>query len=315
MQERLGETRAAVVENFRLVEMHISRDGDGLSAGARLPARLKSKLGTRGIAEAGGEELLVEPWPPGATEGATVTLEVTRAAWRERGRDRLAKARPTHLDPWPSPNLTSALHARGHVLKPGWPADIAEQWDDAFEQAALGRHAFDAGTLQLMPTPAFVAVDVDGPGLSLTVPALRALAKLIRLWGMGGGIVIDLPASADKAARTAAGETFDTAMKGLHFERTAINGFGLMQIVRPRPGPSILERAQLDRAGAEAVFLLETALADGGTLPIRLKAKAPAIRWLEARPHLLEALRAQTRRQVDLAIDPLLEAPHVETAA
>jgi len=50
--ERLGETRAAVVENFRIVEMHIARDGDGLLAGARLPARLKTRLGARGIAEA-----------------------------------------------------------------------------------------------------------------------------------------------------------------------------------------------------------------------------------------------------------------------
>ena len=270
LSERLGETRAAVVENFRLVEMHIARDGDGLAAGARLPARLKSKLGGRGIGETAGEELLVEPWPSGATEGSTVTLEVTRAAWREPGRDRLAKARPTTLAPWPSPSLASSLHARGAVLKAGWPADIAEQWDDAFEAATLGRFAFEAGVLQLTPTPAFVAVDVDGPGLSLAVPALKALARVIRLWGLGGGIVIDLPASTDKAARTAAADLFDAAMQGVSFERTAINGFGLMQIVRHRPGPSILERAQLDRAGTQAIALLDRAAADPGTGPMRL---------------------------------------------
>lgn len=313
LSERLGETRAALVENFRLVEMHIARDGDGLAAGARLPARLKAKLGGRGIAEVPGEELLVEPWPTGAAEGATVTLEVTRAAWQEHGRDRLAKARPTNLAPWPSPSLASSLHARGAVLKPGWPADIAEQWDDAFEQAGLGRFAFEAGTLQLTPTPAFVAVDADGPGLSLAVPALKALARLIRLWGLGGGIVIDLPASTDKAARTAAADAFDAAMQGLAFERTAINGFGLMQVVRQRPGPSILERAWLDRAGTAAIALLDSALADPGTRPMLLKGRAPVIRWLETRPHLLAELRERSRRQVDLAVDPLLETPHVET--
>lgn len=314
LSERLGETRAAVVENFRLVEMHIARDGDGLSAGARVPARLKSKLGSRGIADAASEELLLEPWPPGATEGATVTLEVTRAAWREPGRDRIAKARPTSLAPWPSPSLASHMHARGHVLKPGWPAEIADQWDDAFEAASLGRFAFDTGTLQLTPTPAFVAVDVDGPGQSLAAPALKALARLIRLWGIGGGIVIDLPASTDKAARTTAADLFDTAMQGLPFERTAINGFGLLQIVRPRPGPSILERAQLDRAGSAAIDLLARAAADPATGPMRLKARAPVIGWLQARPHLLNALADKSRRPVDLAIDPLLETPHVEAA-
>lgn len=313
LSERLGETRAAVVQDFRLIEMHIARDGDGLLAGARLPARLKTKLGGRGMADAAGEELLVEPWPTGATEGATVTLEVTRAAWREHGRDRLAKARPTTLAPWPSPSLASSMHARGAVLKPGWPAEVAEQWDEAFEQAGLGRFAFETGALQLTPTPAFVAVDVDGPGLSLAGPALTALARLIRLWGLGGSIVVDIPAGPDKAARAAAAEAFDARMQGLAFERTAINGFGLLQIVRPRPGPSILERAWLDRAGTAAIGLLERALADPGTQPMRLKARAPVIRWLESRPHLLAELKARSRRQVDLAVDPLLETPDVET--
>lgn len=299
IQHRLGESRAAVIENFRLTDMYIARDGDGLSAGARLPGRLGTKLGTRGIAQAAGEELLVEPWPAGATEGATVTLEVTRAAWRERGRERLAKARPSNLDPWPAPTLESLLHARGHVLKPGWPADVAGQWDDSFEAAQLGRLPFESGSLVLVPTPAFLTVDVDGHGLAMATPALKALASAIRLWGLGGSIVVDLP-TADKEQRTQAAEAFDRAMGKLLFERTAINGFGLMQIVRPRPGPSILERAQLDRAGTEAVELLETALGDRGTGPMRLSAPPAVARWLEGRPHLLEELGRRTHRDVSL---------------
>lgn len=311
--ERLGETRAAVVENFRLVEMHIARDGDGLLAGARLPARLKTRLGARGIAEANGEELLVEPWPAGATEGATVTVEVTRAAWREPGRDRLAKARPTTMDPWPAPTLASALHARGHVLQPGWPSDIAAQWDDAFESAELGRVAFEAGSLAFAPTPAFTAVDVDGHGLALLAPALKTLARTIRLWGLGGSIVVDCPA-ADRDQRQAAAELFDQAMGKLTFERTAINGFGLLQIVRPRPGPSILERAQLDRPATRAIALLESATRDSGTGPMRLVAEPATIRWLQARPHLLESLARSTGRPAELRADPMAGAGHVEPA-
>ena len=59
IQHRLGESRAAVIENFRLLEMHIARDGDGLSAGARLPGRLATKLGMRGIAQAAGGLMVV----------------------------------------------------------------------------------------------------------------------------------------------------------------------------------------------------------------------------------------------------------------
>ncbi len=316
--ERAGETRAAVIETFRLVEMHLARDSDGLVAGARLPARLKTRLGTRGIAETNGEELLVEPWPGGTTEGSTVTLEVTRAAWREQGRelgrDRLARARPTSLDPRPAPSLASALHARGHVLQPGWPSDVAAQWDDGFEAAELGRVPFDGGSLTLAPTPAFTAVDVDGHGLALLAPALKTLARTIRLWGLGGSIVVDCPA-ADRDQRLAAAELFDEAMGKLAFERTAINGFGLLQIVRPRPGPSILERAQLDRTATRAIALLEAATRDTGTGPFCLVAAPAPIRWLQARPHLVKMLARTTGRPVELRADPQAGAGHVEPAS
>lgn len=311
--ELAGETRAAVLENFRLAEMHIARDGDGLVAGARLPARLKTKLGNRGIAEANGEELLVEPWPTGATEGSSVTVEVTRAAWREPGRDRLAKARPTTMDPWPAPTLASALHARGHVLQPGWPSDVAAQWDDAFEAAELGHVPFDGGSLSFAPTPAFTAVDVDGMRPALLAPALKTLARTICLWGLGGSIVVDCPA-ADRDQRLAGADLFDQAMGKLVFERTAINGFGLMQIVRPRPGPSVLERAQLDRPATRAIALLASATRDTGTGPMRLVAEPRAIRWLEARPHLVEALARSTGRPAELRADPSAGAGHVEAA-
>lgn len=302
VQHRLGESRAAVLENFRLVEMHLCRDGDGLTAGARVPAQLTTKLGARGIAKAGTEELMVEPWPAGVSEGATICVEVTRAAWREPGRDRLAKARPTSLDPWPSPTLESRLHARGLVVKTDWPDEVAEQWEDRFEQARLGRLSFESGALVLVPTPAFLTVDVDGHGLSLAVPALQALARAIRLWGLGGSLVVDLPA-ADKAQRTLAAERFDQAMGKLPFERTAINGFGLLQIVRPRRGPSILERAQLERAATEAIALMAAVLADPGVGPVQLSTPPAVRRWLEARPQLLRELAARSHRAIEFAPD------------
>jgi hypothetical protein len=320
--ELLGETRAAIVERGRLVEMHIARDGDGLTAGARVPARLVRRLGDRAIADLGGEEAVIEPWPHsgargGVTEGATTIVEVVRAAWREPGRDRLAKARPTPLGAWPAPALGAALVARGHVLRPGWPSEVAGQWDDNFEAAELGRVPIDGGSLHFTPTPAFIAVDVDGGGRGLTAPALTMLARTIRLWGLGGSIVIDLPPSGDKALRTIAAEGFDRVMAmgvmgSLAFERTAINGFGLMQVVRPRPGPSILERAQLERAATAAIALLATAANETRAGAARLVARPDIIRWLEQRPHLVEALARRAGRRVDLKADPMAGTGHVE---
>lgn len=280
--------------------MQMVRDGDGLPAGQRIQARLTKKLGTRGIALAGGEELLVAPWPAGSSEGQSVWLEITRAAWREPGRERLAKARPARpvADGKPShPPATPPATATA-----GWPASVGDAWDTAFEAAELGLLPFSGGRLLFSPTPAFLAVDVDGAGEALAVPALVTLAAAIRLWGLGGNIVIDLPA-ADRTTRQQAVAAFDAGMAGLAFERTAINGFGLMQLVTPRPGPSVLERARLDRAGSDAVRLLNAAAHDHGHGPMRLVACPAVAGWIEKRPHLLAALARTSGRLATIRVD------------
>lgn len=293
-----GETREALLEGGRLVEMRLARDGDGVPAGWRGEAQLKAKLGGRGIARLpGGEEGVIEPWPAGLSEGATLVVEVIRAAWREPGRARLAKlraARGATPDAAPAPAAADA-----------WPDDVAALWDEAFEAAALGRLAAGPAMLGFTPTPAFVAVDVDGAGAGLAVPALRGLARAIRLWGLGGAIVIDLPGPITKAARADAAAAFDAAMGARPFERTAINGFGMMQVVTPRPGPSILERARLEGDATAAVALLAAAGRETRPGALRLVARPGVARWIEARPALLAELARATGRAVDVAADPV----------
>ena len=60
-----------------------------------------------------------------------------------------------------------------------------------------------------------------------------------------------------KAARQAAAAAIDAALPQ-PFERTAVNGFGFVQIVRPRSRASLVELAQ-DRAAFEARALLRRA--------------------------------------------------------
>jgi len=191
---------------------------------------------------------------------------------------------------------------------------LPTEWEAAFEAAELGRVSIDGGSLNFAPTPAFIAVDVDGAGLALTAPALTALARTIRLWGLGGSIVIDLPPSGDKGVRTAAADAFDSVMGGLAFERTAINGFGLMQVVRPRPGPSILERAQLERAATAAIGLIQSAQRGGIAGAIRLVARPEVAGWIQARPHLLGALSRKIGGMVDVRADAMAGNGHVEAA-
>ena len=70
--------------------------------------------------------------------------------------------------------------------------------------------------------------------------------------------MIDLPSLSAKADRQAAAEAFDAALP-LPFERTSVNGFGLLQIVRKRTRPSLLEYAQYDAVSMAARALLRRA--------------------------------------------------------
>jgi hypothetical protein len=266
----------------------------------------------RGLA--GGEQAVVEPWPTGFSEGAAVTLEIVRQAWREPGRPRLAKARVSQgHDPAPAAALPDRLVAAGHRLQPGWPDWLEAQWADGFEAAALGRLLLPGGQLGFVPTPAFTAVDVDGSGAALARDAAVALARAIRLWGLGGAIVVDFPDCGGKAGRSAVADAFDAAMGDAPFERTAINGFGLMQVICPRPGPSILERARLEADAGAAIALLDLASREPRPGAIRLVAAPAIIGWIAARPELLEAVRRSSGRALSLSADPMARGGHVET--
>lgn len=317
--QRLGETIAAIWDAGRLIEMHMERDGDGAPPGSHWAARLKTHMGARGIAilQPSGEEVVVEPLPPSLPQGALLKVEISRQAWREPGRDRLAKARPVRPNATPaSTDLAVRLKARG--LSPTeqpfeqWPAEIADAWDSGWEAAELGTWTIPGGRLAFTPTPALVAVDVDGIGANLAVDAATAAARIIRLWGIGGVAVIDLP-TRGKEERQAVAATIDRELASAPFERTAVNGFGLLQLVMPRHGPSILERARLERDATTALRLLGAAVAEPrpGTLAI-VASPAPA-RWLLQRPHLLAEAAKRTGRRVDVVADPMAGEGHVET--
>lgn len=301
-----GERRLAVVEQGKLVEMHVHRDGDGPAAGTRMQARLHRKLGTQGILRAGNTEILLSRWPQGATEGQDILIEITRAAWPEHGRPRLARARalPPTADLQTQPAEWPTLPKQGLHAAKGWPGWLAEQWDDHFQTAGIGHVPIAGGSLQFTPTPALVAVDVDGNARpeALVAEALPAIARLIRLWRLGGNIVIDLP-TIDKPTRQKATEALDTAMADLRFERTGINGFGLLQIVCERRGPSILERAWYDKAGTAAIAWLHSIRHSPDTGPIPAPTPGPVADWLRARSHLQAELSHQTHRPLDF--DPL----------
>lgn len=293
----MGEVRLARVRGDELVQMDLVRDGDGLQAGTVAMARLLKKIDTRGIVQVENEEAVLQPLPPKLTEGELLSVEVMRSAWLEPSRNRLAKVSPVRK----TVEVTSFKVTRDFAGIPEFPDTIKEQWEDSHQVAEIGKVEFAGGSLTFSPTPALLAVDVDGVGQGLSDVALLTLAKYIRLWKIGGSVVVDLP-EASKEVRASALQNFDRAMQDVAHERTRINGFGLLQIVLPRRGMSILERAQLDRSGTEAVRLLESAFHCDLHGRIALVARRDIIRWIESRPHLVAKLSARLGQQIDLRV-------------
>ncbi len=259
----IGETRALVVADGAVLEAHVERDG-GWRAGDVREVRLRTILvpGVRGIVEAGGVEALLTPLPPGLTEGSRLAVEVVREALPEAGRRRLAKVVATAAAPRPGPTLVERLRARGLVPV---SADLdARGWGEAVEAAATGHVAFRGGLLTISPTPAMTVIDVDGeaaPG-PLALAAASAAAAAIRRFDLAGSIGIDFPTVGDKAVRTALGAVLDAQLPP-PFERTAVNGFGFVQIVRPRLRASFVEAVRGDAVPTAALALLRRAERDG----------------------------------------------------
>ena len=114
---------------------------------------------------------------------------------------------------------------------------------------ARGDIAFPGGRLRLAITPAMTLFDVDGdpPLPALAVAAAAAVAAAIVRHGIAGSIGVDFPTLAGRAERQAVGAAIDASLPQ-PFERTAMNGFGFLQIVR-RARAAVLARAIAPQPG------------------------------------------------------------------
>lgn len=260
----IGEDRAALVDDGNIVEVRIERHDAAIRYGAILEARLKRKAGPNGRAEvetAGGSALL-SPLPPGLTEGATLLVEIVREAIPERGNPKLPLVRPAEPgEPREAASLAEQLRLTGVPVREirAHEADALEAagWSELMDQAETGIVPFAGGLLRIALTPAMTVIDVDGelPGAELAVRGAAAAGAAIRRFGIGGSIGIDLPSVPSRQARQAAAEALDRTLPQ-PFERTAVNGFGFLQVVRRRVRPSLLELIQSDPVEAAALALL-----------------------------------------------------------
>ena len=273
VERGIGEDRFVRIADGRITDARIHLEGTP-RAGTPRSARLRS-VRPHAIANDGERDFLLPGGAEGQAEGAAVSIEVTREpipgpeAWkRPLARLSTSGAIPlldAELLPFPAPS--DPLEDNG--------------WSDLMDEARTGLVDFPGGQLRVSLTPAMTLIDVDGhlPAEALAKSAAVAVASSIRRHCIGGSIGIDFPTIAGKAARQAIGEAIDAGLPK-PFERTAVNGFGFLQIVRPRRHPSLFELAA-DRAAFEARVLLRRA------------ARSVGATTLSAHPAVIATIRAE----------------------
>ncbi len=236
-----GERRAALVENGNIVEIHIQRDALwalGECGVGRIDRKTPS--GAYIVSDDGSVLLLrskiTQP------DGARIAFEVTREAIPEPGRIKPPEIMLRDNAPKPLIGKDALWDARVASLA---PSAINASIADGFDVGIAGQSVVGDVSISFQRTKAGLVFDIDGIGdaFAINMAAATEIARLLRLYQIGAMVLIDFVSMESKAQRTQIAEAFDAASlaDARPFERTAINGYGMMQVVRARPRPSVLD--------------------------------------------------------------------------
>jgi hypothetical protein len=325
-EDGIGEARAALVEDGTIIAAYLEPDGDAARPGDICNAKLVEILPNKRIGRLeldGGEEALLEPLAAGATEGSSLLVEIVRSEITEPGRRKHARARPAAKGKREAlaPPLRQRLEAGDIPVRAlashGMDELEAAGWSELLEQAATGSMPFPGGALRIALTPAMTVIDVDGvlPPAELACAGAKASGEAIRKFDIGGSTVIDLPSLSAKAERQAAVDAFDASLPK-PFERTAVNGFGLLQVVRRRTRPSLLEYAQNESSATAARALLRRAERVAGSGDRTITAHPAVLGQYADHPEWIAALERRIGAPIVMQPDPALGlwAGHISAA-
>jgi hypothetical protein len=309
-EEGIGENRAILVEDEDIVVAAIELPGE-LRCGSVIAGRLVRIAipGRRGIVGTAQGEVMVEPLPAALTEGQKVRVEIVREPIAEPGHPKFAKGRITQADEKDGPTLAQRIGSPRPLRQMGPDLFHEAGWSELIDEAIGGEIDFGGGALRMSLTPAMTLFDVDGflPPFELALAGAEEAAYAIRRLDIGGSIGIDLPTLTSRDERLRVVAALDAVLPQ-PFERTAVNGFGFLQVVRRRERRSLPELLQWDEAGAAARDLLRTAeRAIGGC---ELAAAPAVIARLRTSPDWLETLARRIGGPVGLREEPSFTTWH-----
>nr|WP_294509979.1 ribonuclease E/G [uncultured Rhodopila sp.] len=341
-----GEAHVAAVRGNRLLDYALWRPGSPDGVGdvhvGRVIAAVPAMAGAF-VALADAEGFLPDSeGAKGLTAGTMLAVRITRAAQGSKGprltaradeaasgpvgllrrgpgpavrlAERYPVARVLVDDPAVAAALGADLGARVSVVGTVLDEDVAEAID------ALSRPVVDlpgGARLSIWPTPALVAIDVDGAGAlaggrgrheALNREVLPVLAEQIRLRNLSGGIVVDLAGmAARKRAALAPDFVRALAEDPLHPRFLGFTALGLAEIVRARVHPPLHEL--LSGPLAAGLAALRAVMGEYGRDPRGMKvvrAHPSVVSALETDGAALSDLARRTGRRVMLRSDPSL---------
>ncbi|MBI1233491.1 MAG: ribonuclease E/G [Alphaproteobacteria bacterium] len=317
VEEAIGETRVALADNGRVVELHIERWSEaGLRARAgalylgrirTIDARLNAAFVDLGVGEPGFLPFGKAGRPAGLHEGAAIPVRVTREAHAGKG-PTLAREEGEFSGDAPrlledAAPLAERVAARFQDAEARWAdevrIDIAEAIDEALSRDAA---IPGGGRLIIEPTAALTAIDVDMAGrqgqggaekiaADLNRSAAKEAARQIRLRGLGGVIAIDFVHMRDRKLRVGVEQVLKAAVKHdpARIDIAPISPFGIVELARQRTGRSLAERLNGpdgqpsdETLALNAIHRLESEGRSDRRRQLKLRVSPPIAAWLEA---------------------------------
>ena len=253
IEECVGETRAAVYEGRRLVELYVRRwsDKDKPREGDVFAGRITKidqsmggafiELGTKAQ---GLFKFTNSPNAPRLTEGQMAEFEVSKAT--EIGKGPIVKFK--QLSDADKPAKLSGDDLQTFIAKRFAGIESAQATVSVIDEATETELAIKGGgTISIERTRALVAIDVDKgsakSSFDVCMAALPMIAHELRLRGLGGLIVIDLPNLRQPRQRNTVQKAAERAFKDDPniIKMAPLSRFGAMEMTRSKSSLSLDE--------------------------------------------------------------------------
>ena len=302
VEDCIGETRAAIYEGRRLVELYIRRwseasiprQGDVFAGKiVKLDPSMGGAFIELGTPAQGFFKFTNSPNAPRVTEGQMAEFEVSKAT--EIGKGPILKFRK--LSDVAKPQKLSGDDLKTFIAKRFAGIDFTEATVSVIDEATETELAIKGGgTISIERTRALVAIDVDKggavSGFDVCMAALPMIASELRLRGLGGLVVVDLPNLRQPRQRNTVFKAAERAFADDPniVKLAPLSRFGALELTRSKPGLSLDETLN-NRIGSPTVETL--ALRALRQLEREGRANAGAKLELTVRHHVMNWLEAE----------------------